>query len=57
MSKGPKDQKRPADVIGSDIMVAEITTGEIEEDIEVDDGKDCADQALGRGVERHRCRD
>jgi hypothetical protein len=31
MPKGPKGQKRPADVIGTAIMVAKIATGEIEE--------------------------
>ena len=45
--KGPKGEKRPADVIGAAITVAKIATGEIEEDID-DDGKDKAAQALGR---------
>jgi len=31
MPRGPKGQKRPADVIGNAIMVAKIATGEIEE--------------------------
>ncbi|OPY82521.1 MAG: hypothetical protein A4E65_00821 [Syntrophorhabdus sp. PtaU1.Bin153] len=31
MPKGPKGQKRPADVIGNAITVAKIATGEIEE--------------------------
>lgn len=31
MPKGPKGQKRPADVIGAAIMVARIATGEEEE--------------------------
>ena len=31
MSKGPKGEKRPADVIGNADMVAKIATGEIEE--------------------------
>jgi len=31
MPKGPKGQRRPADVIGAAIMVAKIATGEIEE--------------------------
>lgn len=31
MPRGPKGEKRPADVIGSAIMVARIATGEIEE--------------------------
>jgi hypothetical protein len=31
MPKGPRGEKRPADVIGAAIMVAKIATGEIEE--------------------------
>jgi len=31
MPRGPRGEKRPADVIGAAIMVAKITTGEIEE--------------------------
>jgi hypothetical protein len=31
MPKGPRGEKRPADVIGGAIMVARIATGEIEE--------------------------
>jgi hypothetical protein len=33
MPKGPKGEKRPADVIGAAIMVAKIATGEITDDI------------------------
>lgn len=47
MPRGPKGEKRPADVIGAAIMVAKIATGEIEETIE-DDGKDPAAKALGK---------
>ena len=32
MPKGPKGEKRPADVIGAAVMVAKIATGEIEEE-------------------------
>jgi hypothetical protein len=46
MPKGPKGQKRPADVIGAAVMVAKIATGEVEEAKE-DDGKDPAAKALG----------
>lgn len=46
MPKGPKGQKRPADVIGNAIKVARIATGEEEDNIE-DDGKDPAAKALG----------
>lgn len=31
MPKGPKGQKRPADVIGAAVMIARIATGEEEE--------------------------
>lgn len=47
MPKGPKGEKRPADVIGNAITVAKIATGEIGEPTE-DDGKDKAAQAMGR---------
>ena len=46
MPKGPKGQKRPADVIGNAVRVMQIATGETEEDF-VDDGKDPAAKALG----------
>lgn len=48
MPRGPKGEKRPADVIGAAIMVAKIATGEIEEKSPPDDGKDKAAQALGK---------
>ena len=32
MPKGPKGEKRPADVVGAAITVAKIATGEIEEE-------------------------
>ena len=47
MPRGPKGEKRPADVIGNAIMVARIATGEIE-DITTEDGKNAAAVALGR---------
>jgi hypothetical protein len=47
MPKGPKGQKRPADVVGAAVMVAKIATGQIEDTVE-DDGKDKAAQAMGR---------
>ncbi len=46
MPKGPKGEKRPADVIGAAITVAKIATGEIEET--TDDGKNKAAVELGR---------
>lgn len=50
MPTGPKGQKRPADVIGNAIRVAQIATGEADEVYEkdADDGKDKAAQALGK---------
>lgn len=33
MPRGPRGEKRPADVIGTAIMVAKIATGEIEEEL------------------------
>lgn len=47
MPKGPKGQKRPADVVGNAVRVMQIATGEAEEEYE-DDGKDKAAQAMGR---------
>ncbi len=46
MPKGPKGEKRPADVIGAAIKVAKIATGEIEEDLD-EGGKNKAAKALG----------
>lgn len=55
MPKGPKGEKRPADVIGAAIQIAKIATGEIEEDLgTTDDGKDKAAVALGRKGGRAR---
>jgi hypothetical protein len=31
MAKGPKGEKRPADLIGMSVMVAKIATGEIQD--------------------------
>ncbi len=47
MPKGPKGEKRPADVIGAAVKVMQIATGEINEDID-DDGKNKAAVELGR---------
>lgn len=46
MPTGPKGQKRPTDVIGNAIKIAQIATGEQEDEIK-DDGKDPAAKALG----------
>lgn len=48
MPRGPKGEKRPADVIGAAVMVGRIATGEIEEGTPPDDGKNAAAVALGR---------
>jgi hypothetical protein len=48
MPKGPKGQKRPADVIGNAVRVMRIATGEIEESPPTENGKDKAAVALGR---------
>ena len=47
MPKGPKGEKRPADVISNAVKVMKIATGEEAED-SADDGKDKAAQSLGR---------
>ena len=47
MPKGPKGEKRPADVVGAAVKVMKIATGEIEEDIG-DDDKNKAAVELGR---------
>ena len=47
MPRGPKGQKRPADVIGNAVKVMQIATGEAEEEYD-EDGKNKAAQALGK---------
>ena len=47
MPKGPKGQKRPADVIGNAVKVMRIATGEDEEEYTTD-GKSKAATELGR---------
>ena len=47
MPRGPKGEKRPADVVGNAVHVMRITTGQIE-DITTEDGKNAAAVALGR---------
>ena len=46
MPKGPKGEKRHADVAMNAVRIAQIATGEIEDDLD-DDGKDPAAKALG----------
>jgi hypothetical protein len=47
MPRGPKGEKRPADVVGNAVHVMRIATGEIEETTTAD-GKNAAAVALGR---------
>jgi hypothetical protein len=47
MPKGPKGQKRPADVVSNAVHVMKIATGEIAETL-TEDGKNAAAVALGR---------
>ena len=47
MAKGPKGERRPADVNARAVMVARIATGEIEDKV-TEDGKNAAAVALGR---------
>ena len=54
MPKGPKGQKRPADVIGNAVTIMKIATGEIDESGETDDGKSKAAVELGRKGGRAR---
>lgn len=55
MPRGPKGEKRPADVIGAAVMIGKIATGEIDEDLgTTDDGKDKAAVSLGRKGGRAR---
>ncbi len=50
MPKGPKGEKRPADVIANAVKIAKIATREIEEDIATPDkeGKDPAAVSMGQ---------
>lgn len=47
MPRGPKGEKRAADVNARAVMIAKIATGEIE-DVTTDEGKNAAAVALGR---------
>lgn len=47
MPKGPKGQKRPADVVSNAVHVMRVLTGEADDDAP-DDGKDKAAQSMGR---------
>jgi hypothetical protein len=56
MPKGPRGEKRPADVIGAAIKVGRIAVGDIEEKTSEDDGKDPNAKALGSKGGRARAR-
>jgi len=45
--RGPKGERRPADVIGAAVKVMRIATGEEPEDYGPEDHKDPATKALG----------
>jgi hypothetical protein len=47
MAKGPKGERRPADVNARAVMIAKIATGELDDAV-TDDGKNAAAVALGR---------
>lgn len=53
MPTGPKGQRRPADVIGNAIRIAQIATGE-QDDTIIDYGKEPAARALGAKGGRKR---
>lgn len=48
MPRGPKGERRPADVIGNAVKVMRIATGEEREDYGPEDTKDPAAKALGK---------
>ena len=48
MPKAPKGEKRTADVMGNAVQVMRIATGEIEEDLLKDEGKDPAAASMGK---------
>ena len=56
MPKGPRGEKRPADVIGNAVHVMRIATGEVEEELATpeSEGKDPAAAAMGRKGGRAR---
>jgi hypothetical protein len=47
MARGPKGERRPADVNQRAVMIAKIATGELE-DVTAEEGKNAAAVALGR---------
>ena len=49
MPRGPKGEKRPADVIGNAVKVMRIATGEETEELETDRAKSAAAELGSRG--------
>ena len=47
MAKGPKGERRPADINARAVMIGKIATGDAEDKV-TDDGKNAAAVALGR---------
>ena len=47
MPTGPKGQKRATDVVSNAVHVMKVLTGEADDGVPVDDGKDPAAKALG----------
>lgn len=54
MPRGPKGERRPADVIGAAVKIMRIATGEELEDFGPETGKDKAAAELGRKSRRKR---
>ena len=44
MPKGPRGEKRPADMVGAAVMVAKIATGELTEELAAPRRRQCAQQ-------------
>ena len=49
MPKGPRGEKRPADVIGNAVKVMRIATGEETEELDTDSAKSAAAELEARG--------
>lgn len=49
MPRGPRGEKRPADVIGNAVKVMRIATGEESEELETDRAKSAAAELGSRG--------
>lgn len=54
MPRGPKGERRPADVIGAAVKVMRIATGEEQEDLLADTAKNKAAQELGHAGGKKR---